>query len=208
MGQRFWEANMSTEEKPPEINWDTADGAAWASEDDDICRQYAGKWLVALPGRIIAFGDDIDQVGAEASKILGVPPSTIIIRSIVHPDEWFKDYPHCNDTQPVQSGRCDSEELAVNEVDEQVNLNWDTVDGGTWASEDEEISRSYAGKWVVALPGRIIAAGNDLQSVRAEAAQVLKLDPASIVPQAITHPDEWFKDYPISAELSTSQSAG
>lgn len=84
---------MSKTDEAVSINWDTVDGAAWAAEDDAIAREYAGKWVVALPGRIVAAGDDIDRVSEEASRILGVEASTIHIRAITHPDEWFKDYP-------------------------------------------------------------------------------------------------------------------
>lgn len=84
---------MTEEEQFRNINWDTADGAYWASHDDDICRQYAGKWLVAVPGRVVASGDDPDVVGREAGAILKLDPATIVVRAITHPDEWFKDYP-------------------------------------------------------------------------------------------------------------------
>jgi len=93
---------MSNPNEAASINWDTVDGAAWAAEDDAIAREYAGKWVVALPGRIIAAGDDIDLVSEEASRILGVEASTIHIRAITHPDEWFKDYPFCTELEVLQ----------------------------------------------------------------------------------------------------------
>jgi len=76
------------------FNWDTMDGATWASHDDSICRSYAGKWIVALPGKIIASGDDLDEVRKEAASILNLDAKTVVVQSIVHPDEWFKEYPH------------------------------------------------------------------------------------------------------------------
>jgi hypothetical protein len=86
---------MNRQDPSPDINWDTADGAHWASHDDAICRAYAGKWVVALPGKVIASGDDPTAVGTEAARLLGADPSSIVVRSIVHPDEWLNDYPVC-----------------------------------------------------------------------------------------------------------------
>jgi hypothetical protein len=84
---------MNRHDPSPEINWETADGGAWAAEDDAISRQYAGKWVVAVPGRVVAFGDDPRGFGEEAARLLGVDPTTVVVRAITHPDEWFSDYP-------------------------------------------------------------------------------------------------------------------
>jgi ABC-type hemin transport system ATPase subunit len=84
---------MSTETGQPELNWDTANGAYWVTHDDDLSRQYAGKWVVAVPGRVISAGDDPEAVAAEAARILQCDMSTILVRSVVHPDEYYKDYP-------------------------------------------------------------------------------------------------------------------
>ena len=84
---------MSESNGQPNINWDTMDGATWAGDDDAICREYSGKWVVALPGKVVAFGDDLDTVAQEAGRLLGIDPKTVVVRAITHPDEWFKDYP-------------------------------------------------------------------------------------------------------------------
>ena len=88
------------------------------------------------------------------------------------------------------------------------NLNQETLDGSTWASEDDAIARVHAGKWVVAIPGKILASGDDLNMVAEEAAKILGVDSKTIVVQSIVHPDEWFKDFPVSSQLPASQTAG
>jgi len=91
---------------------------------------------------------------------------------------------------------------------QESKLNWETLDGSTWASEDEAVARAYAGKWVVAIPGKILASGDDLNVVAQEAAQILGVDSKTIVVQSIVHPDEWFKDFPVCPQLPASQTAG
>ena len=93
---------MSESNGQPNINWDTVDGGEWAARDDAIARKYAGKWVVALPGRIIASGEDLETVGREGARILGIDPSTVVVQSVVHPDEWFKDYPFCTDVSAAK----------------------------------------------------------------------------------------------------------
>jgi len=89
------EIAMNSDNDQPNINWETVRGSTWAADTDDIARAYAGKLVVAIPGKIIAYEDDLDSVVQEGARILGVDPSTVVARSIVHPDEWFKDYPIC-----------------------------------------------------------------------------------------------------------------
>jgi hypothetical protein len=73
-------------------------------------------------------------------------------------------------------------------------VDWETVDGAEWAQSDAGVGVEYAGLWVVARPGRIVASGKDPEVVRAEAAASLGRDPRALMVCAITHPDQWITD--------------
>jgi ABC-type hemin transport system ATPase subunit len=67
----------------------TLDGIGWIWHDLPLCRQYAGQWVVAIPGQVIAAGYDLDLVRQEATKALGLSAedsNSILVYAINDPD--------------------------------------------------------------------------------------------------------------------------
>jgi hypothetical protein len=60
----------------------TSPGAGWAAEDIELAKKYPGKWVVALPGEVIALGDDPDEVLDRAAEKVGLPREALVLTII------------------------------------------------------------------------------------------------------------------------------
>jgi len=72
----------------PNIDWESARGAKWAQWDPETATKYSGLWAVVRHKQVIAFGEDPDNVGAEASRITGIPQSQLVVCALASPDTW------------------------------------------------------------------------------------------------------------------------
>ena len=73
----------------PNIDWESARGAKWAKWDPETATKYSGLWAVVRHNQVIAHGEDPDAVGAEASRITGIPQSQLVVCALASPDTWF-----------------------------------------------------------------------------------------------------------------------
>ncbi len=73
------------------IDPETAAGARWAQQDVETARAYAGKWLVALVGKVIAAGEDLEEVRDRAARSLGRDPKLVVVCSVSDPIHWHAD---------------------------------------------------------------------------------------------------------------------
>jgi hypothetical protein len=67
----------------------TVEGNDWLWYNIPVCRQYAGQWVVAIPGEVVAAGLDPKLVLQEATVKLGLQAEDtdrILISAINDPD--------------------------------------------------------------------------------------------------------------------------
>src|SRR5207245_39838 len=73
------------------IDRDTVAGASWAQHNIEVANQFAGKWVVALVGQVIASGDDSQEVRVVAAQRLNRLPERLLVCAISNPADWFSD---------------------------------------------------------------------------------------------------------------------
>jgi hypothetical protein len=61
----------------------------WANQDPDVRREYADQLVAVYGHKIIAHGEDMAEVLAEAQRITGLPKHKIPLTSIIGPRTLF-----------------------------------------------------------------------------------------------------------------------
>ena len=67
------------------------DPVFWAQHDPDTEELYAGQWVVAHEGKIVAHGIDIELVRREAARITGREPEELVVCAIPRAESWLAD---------------------------------------------------------------------------------------------------------------------
>jgi hypothetical protein len=62
---------------------------AWAEQDPEVQRLYAYKWVAVYRRKVVAAGDDLGEVLAEASRVTGLPEGKIAVTSIPGIETFF-----------------------------------------------------------------------------------------------------------------------
>jgi hypothetical protein len=64
-----------------------------------------------------------------------------------------------------------------------------TSPGVDWATSDRDVTERYSGQYVVAVPGEVVAAGPDRETVRAAAAEKLGIPVEDVMICIIPRPE-------------------
>jgi hypothetical protein len=62
---------------------------AWAEKDPEMQRLYEDKWIAVYRRKVVAAGDDLGEVLAEASRVTGLPEGKIAVTSIPGTEAFF-----------------------------------------------------------------------------------------------------------------------
>jgi hypothetical protein len=72
----------------------SAEGSVWIQRHPELSRTYDAKWVVAVPNRVVAAGDDPEEVRREAADILGLSDEEshlVVVAWVCDPETWIYD---------------------------------------------------------------------------------------------------------------------
>lgn len=91
--ERYWaEVEAKTPRRRTDEEIELAEDARWAEDDPDIQEQYADQVVAVRNRQIIASGENLLEVLAEAERITGLPRHRIAVTTIYGPKHFLQDY--------------------------------------------------------------------------------------------------------------------